>query len=344
VPIYNSARFLPEALESLLAQRCPELALVLVDDASTDATAEIATTYAALDGRISYCRNPRRLGMLGNWRRAFQLATELHPTVEYFAWGSDHDVWHPRWLGLLLAELERDPAVVLTYPLNLRISDQGTLLRGPWSFETRGVRRATVRLIRASLSMSAGNMVYGLYRVSALRQAGVFRPVLAPDRLLLAELSLYGQFRQVPEILWYRRFTRLAGTARQRAALFAERPPGSARLPWWLGHLESLAGALVREGAGRPHFGPLRGAWYTLVYALVVTIVVIRSSLLAKCCRRGVRWMRLFAHLARVRFGRQRLRRYLDGLRAGPGQRLRVGGARPAQLASPVDPTSDACA
>jgi glycosyltransferase involved in cell wall biosynthesis len=316
VPLYNADRFLPEALESLLAQRYRQLRLVLVDDASTDGTAEIAATYAALDGRIVYRRNERRLGMLANWRRAFDLATELFPEAEYFAWGSDHDVWHPRWLSVLLPVLERDPAVVLVYPLNLRISGEGSLLRGPWSFQTRGVKRAAERLARASLCMSAGNMVYGLYRISALRRAGVFRPVLAPDRLLLAELSLYGEFAQVPEILWYRRFTRLAGTARQRAALFAEPPPRSSYLPWWIGHTATLAGALVGAAAGHPDFGPGRGAAYTLVYLLAAVVVVVRSSLLAKYCRRAVRWLRLIVHLLRVRLGRQRLRRSLARLRA----------------------------
>ena len=63
------------------------------------------------------------------------------------------------------------------------------------------------RLVLAVESMSAGNMVYVLYRADALARAGVFRSVLAPDRLLLTELALQGQFVQVPDVLWYRRFT-----------------------------------------------------------------------------------------------------------------------------------------
>ena len=49
--------------------------------------------------------------------------------------------------------------------------------------------------------MSAGNMVYGLYRINALERAGVYRHVLVPDRLLFTELALYGQFRQVPQVM-----------------------------------------------------------------------------------------------------------------------------------------------
>ena len=53
--------------------------------------------------------------------------------------------------------------------------------------------------------MSAGNMVYGLYRVDVLARAGVYRHILVPDRLLMTELAIYGQFKQVPQVLWFRR-------------------------------------------------------------------------------------------------------------------------------------------
>ena len=79
----------------------------MVDDCSSDETAEIVARYAGDDERIHFSRNDRRLGLVGNWRRAFELANELHPDLDYFAWGSDHDAWHPRWLESLVPELER---------------------------------------------------------------------------------------------------------------------------------------------------------------------------------------------------------------------------------------------
>jgi len=88
-------------------------------------------------------------------------------------------------------------------------------------------------------------MVYGLFRVEPLRRAGVFQPVLWPDRLLLVELTCEGPFHQVPEVLWRRRFAPSesvrSGAARQRRALYAGPPPLAAGLPWWLGHVLALA-------------------------------------------------------------------------------------------------------
>ena len=70
IPLYNHADLLPAALDSLLAQNRRDLALVLVDDRSTDATPEVARAYASSDPRVSYEQNAARLGLVGNWRRA----------------------------------------------------------------------------------------------------------------------------------------------------------------------------------------------------------------------------------------------------------------------------------
>jgi hypothetical protein len=68
-------------------------------------------------------------------------------------------------------------------------------------------------------------MVYGLMRIRALEAAGIFRPVLNPDRLLVAELSHQGEIRQVGEPLWCRRQSDGASVDRQRVSLFAGSPP-----------------------------------------------------------------------------------------------------------------------
>jgi len=52
------------------------------------------------------------------------------------------------------------------------------------------------------------NMIHGLFRSEVIRNSGMFRSVWGPDILLLAELSLRGEFAQIPEILFYRRENR----------------------------------------------------------------------------------------------------------------------------------------
>jgi hypothetical protein len=110
-------------------------------------------------------------------------------------------------------------------------------------FETFGVADMTARwtMLSRSDSVAAGDLVYGLMRVEAMQQAGIFREVLCPDRLLVAEITLRGQIRQVPEVLWYRRQFAAGSIVRQRATLFR---PGasvpSALTPPWYMHARSL--------------------------------------------------------------------------------------------------------
>lgn len=249
LPLFRQPRHLPEALDTLLGQAERRLAVVLVDDGGDPAVREIALRYAHSDARVSYVANDRRLGMVANWQRAFELATASHPDVPYFAWASDHDSWHPRWLGCLADALDVRPDAVAAYPHNMRMDADGRVLRLPWSFDTARIRDPVQRLACASRGMSAGDMVYALFRVDALRRAHVFRPVIQPDRLLLAELALRGPFVQVDEVLWRRRVLGLeASVARQRRTLFGDRTPIYSRTPWPLQHAAVLAWTVILRG------------------------------------------------------------------------------------------------
>ena len=114
-PLFNHAKDFREAIESILGQTCSDFALVLVDDCSTDETAAIAREYAAADPRVTYVANETRLGLVDNACRAFEIARQMYPDAEYFAWASDHDLWHPRWLQALVDTLDQDPNLVLTW-------------------------------------------------------------------------------------------------------------------------------------------------------------------------------------------------------------------------------------
>lgn len=300
IPLYNNARHLPEALESLLSQTYADIHLALIDDCSSDHTPDVARQYAVLDRRVTYVRNDRRLGYVGNANKAFSMACELFPRIDYFAWGSDHDVWHPRWVESLLRELDGDPECVLTYPLSVRISDDGEFRWEPRRFDTRDLRHRDRRFREAFRGMAAGDMIYGLFRRRTLERAGGLHPVLLPDRLLLSELSLYGRFRQVPEVLWYRRYWGLASYERQRAAFFPSGYPLYSYLPWWTTHGALLFWRLAIRGYGQPEVGGAAGVQVSLLYgALAVGMQVWRPF---RRLRRVEKWFRKRQSAMRKRF------------------------------------------
>ena len=177
--------------------------------------------------------------MVEAWRAAFEAASATG--ARYFAWASDHDKWHPQWLERLVDVLDGSPAVVLAYPLTQRDRSGrvGPLAKPARQFETFGMadRDARWALLNRSDSVAAGDMVYGLMRTDAVRDAGIFRKVLCPDRLLVAELTLRGRDSPGPGSCSGIGVSSPTGSVeRQRFTLFAPgtEPPSKFTPPWYM--------------------------------------------------------------------------------------------------------------
>ena len=67
IPTYNYARFLPEAIESILNQSFTDCELLIIDDCSQDNTSEVVQRYAVKDARIRFSVNSPNIGMVNNW-------------------------------------------------------------------------------------------------------------------------------------------------------------------------------------------------------------------------------------------------------------------------------------
>ena len=91
IPTYNAAGYLPEAIESVLAQTYEDFELLICDDASTDATAEVVGGFQ--DDRIRYVPFSQNLGQGGNFNRCMDslhrhqqhLLLKLLPTLVYLS-------------------------------------------------------------------------------------------------------------------------------------------------------------------------------------------------------------------------------------------------------------------
>ena len=55
-PCYNASPFITQTIESVLSQTYPYWEMLIVDDCSTDRSAEIIQTYVERDTRIRYLR------------------------------------------------------------------------------------------------------------------------------------------------------------------------------------------------------------------------------------------------------------------------------------------------
>jgi glycosyltransferase involved in cell wall biosynthesis len=69
-PFYNTAQYLAQCIDSVLAQSYSHFEYILVDNCSTDGSGEIAETYARRDSRIRLVRCSQFLSQLANYNRA----------------------------------------------------------------------------------------------------------------------------------------------------------------------------------------------------------------------------------------------------------------------------------
>ncbi len=302
--LHNNARHLPDAAASVLGQSYGDFSLVMLDDASSDDTPRIAQALVASDDRLTSFRHEQRAGMIPTWREVAEIAIREHPSAEYFAWVSDHDRWHSRWLAEMVHALDSNPAAVLAYPMTQRSEPDGTPVEKDLRvFQTVGLTRVADRWREFCLrGIGSGDMVYGLMRVPALRAAGIFREVMNPDRLLIAELTLQGQIQQAPEVLWVRRRSAVASIARQRVTLLAGNTP-----PWfsWPSILQH-AYILTREYLRSPQ-PPVR---LPALQSKQIDRTAEQAAFAAKVTKKRARVLVADAangvEAARVRFGRNR--------------------------------------
>jgi len=71
MPVYNGARYLRQAVESILAQNFREFEFVIIDDGSTDSSLEILRSYR--DSRIRIARNEINLGLIQTLNKGLDL-------------------------------------------------------------------------------------------------------------------------------------------------------------------------------------------------------------------------------------------------------------------------------
>ena len=87
LPVYNGANYITQAIESVLKQTYQNWKFLIVDNCSTDNTAEICKPYLA-DPRFKYILNEKNLGVHGNFHKALGMCD-----TKYFAYLSHDDIY-----------------------------------------------------------------------------------------------------------------------------------------------------------------------------------------------------------------------------------------------------------
>jgi glycosyltransferase involved in cell wall biosynthesis len=205
LPVYNGARFLPRALDALLAQQGISFEILVSDNASTDATRDIAERYAQRDSRIRVWRSPSNLGIDANFARVLDAAVGT-----YFMWAACDDWWAPQFVRKLVTALEQHPDAAVAMSAVERVDESGhpvdvVRFAGPSDPSQLTSWQLAMRIAG---SRPYHLFVYGLYRASFIKRAFTgFPPVIAADRLFMCRVAMAAPFAYVDEVL-HRRIVR----------------------------------------------------------------------------------------------------------------------------------------
>jgi glycosyltransferase involved in cell wall biosynthesis len=199
LPVFNGQNYVSESLNSLLAQTYPDFELIISDNASEDSTEEICRDYAAQDSRIRYIRQPVNIGAAPNHNYLVEAARG-----RLFKWAAHDDLFAPKLVERCIDALDDQAELILAHAYMGIVDEQGKTL------EVYDYRLATdspcpSERFRSLMFTEGGDDFYGVIRTDVMRRIAPHNSYHNAGRKLVAELSLYGPFHQVPEVMFWRR-------------------------------------------------------------------------------------------------------------------------------------------
>jgi glycosyltransferase involved in cell wall biosynthesis len=120
IPLYQTERYIAEALNSVLAQTFSDFEVIVIDDGSRDRGPEIARSSG--DPRVKVVTQENR-GLAGARNSGI-----AHSSGRYIALLDADDLWSPEKLARHVALLESDPDIAVTFSCSRLVDESGMWL------------------------------------------------------------------------------------------------------------------------------------------------------------------------------------------------------------------------
>lgn len=192
IPTYNRAEKLHKSMESVLAQTYGDFELLIIDDGSTDSTAEVVSSFG--DDRIRYVKMAQNVGASAARNEGVRLAEG-----DWIAFHDSDDFWRPDKLQKQMDYMERNPEYDVIYCSYLMHTDEEEIVvpNENWSGELEG--DLFISLL-ARNSIGAPTM---LIKKSVFEETGGFDTSFKSleDWDLALRIAMRHQIGYVPEVL-----------------------------------------------------------------------------------------------------------------------------------------------
>ena len=185
--VYNGAATVGTAIESVLAQTWPAIALTLIDDGSSDGTWDLLRGYASRHPNIRLKRNRHNGGAIPNFQRAFWFGDS-----DYVVPKSGDDPIAPDFVERLMAVLLAHPGCAMAHAAGLIVKGESEVVAA-YPAEHNLDATGPDRLARARHVMgryTSSPSFWGVYRREAVDALSPIRYRAGWDHVLLAELAL----------------------------------------------------------------------------------------------------------------------------------------------------------
>ncbi len=205
-PTYNHEKYLADCIDSVMMQSYTEWEMIILNDGSTDRTAEIAAAYQETDSRIKVV-NQENIGIFRlseTYNKGVAMATG-----SYIAILEGDDCWAPQKLEMQVAEMQKDPDAALCWSMAKCVNSDKSLVyytapdldaadAGFYNNDPAG------SIMNIFLFRNCIPALTILIRKEALLKIGGFKQVFnlpLVDLPTLYELAVAGRFIFIPETL-----------------------------------------------------------------------------------------------------------------------------------------------
>ena len=200
--VYNCADTVGAAIDSVLVQTWPHVALTLFDNASTDGTMAVLDDYAARYPSVHIHRNRCNTGPIANIQRALWSGD-----ADFVMPKTSDDLIAPDYIERLMCVLLEHPGTAMCHAAGLVCTATDQVIHAyPPEHRLHAVGPDPVERARQVMwHYTSAPSFWGVYRRSAVDQLSSIRYRPGFDHAVVAELALYGELRHVPEVLYRRR-------------------------------------------------------------------------------------------------------------------------------------------
>lgn len=192
MPAYNAAAFIEASIQSVLAQEYTNWELLIINDGSTDGTAEIAVKHAEQDNRIKYYENEENKGLVYTRNKGLQEAKG-----KYIANLDSDDLALPSRLTKQVYFVEKNPDIVLVGSACELIDSLGNKI----GIEKRPIKGEMLHSLLVFSNYFINSSV--LFRKSPTEKACKYKEgfQLAEDYEFFTQLATYGSITNLNEKL-----------------------------------------------------------------------------------------------------------------------------------------------